>query len=193
MTRFLACAALLAVSTSAAWGATDATLAACVAGNAKEIKAIYALNQKGVAAREISAADEKDFKASDARLKATEKSLAKDDLTRADCAAMEKELAKERTAVEKLLAGQAKSKPSPVAACLTENLKAYKALAAQLVKAEGAKNVSDANRKEFTAMGARLGAIEKSLGKSGLTLSDCANIGKDIASETKTFDKLSSN
>ncbi len=191
MKKYLIIAMLLAVSAPAA-RAADSKAPDCVGDNTKENKALELLEAKGLTAPERTPADEKEFKAMDLRLKANEKKLAKDGLPPAECAALGKDLAKERALVEKLTAGYFKSKPSPVAACVAENLKEQKALVSRLAKAktDGAAKGHPVDAAQSKAMEARLADIEKRLAKSGMTLADCAAIGKDIADATKALDKL---
>ena len=165
-------------------GAKADPMAVCVAESKKEHAEIAKIHAEGLADKQISPLEEKEYKAMDARLKAHATTLAKGGLTLAECQQIDKELLTERAAVTKMAATRVATR-----AHHAKNLETHKRLIA-LHKKINPSALSAEQRKEHAEIEARLKADEARLAKGGLTQKEHEDLEKDLAKEEAALANL---
>ena len=164
------------------------TVKECVAEGNKMHKETMALHAKAVKAHELNPKEKTEFADMEKRLKAVEVKLGKDGISLADCKEINADIAKEKTALEKMMVV-----PTGVKACQAANQKEHAEIVKLHAEAMKKHELTPAEQKEFADMEKRLKTHAAALAKNGLTPKECGEITKELIAERKKLEEMSAN
>jgi len=176
---------LFAVTVSAQ---TAQQVAQCRKANLKAHSEVVQLFNKARATGKITPAEAKTFAAMEKRLKLHQMALNRGGLTLAECQQIGREIAQERANVQRMAATPAVD--PRVAQCRTANLKAHSEVVQLFNRARATGKITPAEAKRFAAIEARLKIHQAALNKGGLTLTECQQIGREIAQERADVQRM---
>ena len=163
----------------------DPALARCQQDNQRAHQEAVNLYEDARRQGRINPAEQQRFNAMQAQWQNLRAALARDGLTLQDCRVIGNQIAQQREEIIRM------SRVDPgVARCMAENRAAHEGVYAYYNDAVRAGSISPGESQRFAAVEKRLAGYQAQARRSGLTLTECQDIGRAIARERSVVDGM---
>ena len=178
------------VQRMAATPATNPQLTQCVQSNQAAHNQVVQQFQQARSAGRISPAEQQAFQSMEQRLNAIRTNISRNGLTLPECQQLTREIATERANVQRMAATPATN--PQLTQCVQSNQAAHNQVVQQFQQARSAGRISPAEQQAFQSMEQRLNAIRTNISRNGLTLPECQQLTREIATERANVQRMAS-